>query len=103
MCETWIKIYQAGNNLEAHSLKGMLENEQIVVRLSGESLASAAGELPADVLQVGLWVPEYQVPLARQLIRRYEQGSFHDWYCPRCTERNEGQFEICWNCGHEKP
>lgn len=99
----WVKVYDASNNLEAHSIKGMLEYEHIEVQLSGESLSSAAGELPADVLQVGVWVLEAQVSAARHLILSYECGEFRDWICSRCGERNEGQFEICWRCGQEQP
>ncbi|WP_064606335.1 putative signal transducing protein [Photobacterium sp. J15] len=102
MNEPWVKVYNAANNLEAHSLKGMLENENIAVQLSGESLGSAAGELPADVVQVGIWVCENQVAAARVLIERYENADYPDWRCPNCGEQNEGQFEICWQCGHDK-
>ncbi|MCW8329519.1 DUF2007 domain-containing protein [Photobacterium sp. SDRW27] len=103
MAGAWIKIYDASNNLEAHSIKGMLENACIEVHLSGESLGAAAGELPADVLQVGVWVHEEQKQVARELLQAYENRNCHDWVCPQCTERNEGQFEICWQCGHDKP
>jgi len=103
MSGPWIKVYEAANNLEAHSIKGMLEINRIAVQLSGESLASAAGELPADVLQVGIWVQDAQTSSARKLLRAYENAEYRDWMCPHCTERNEGQFEICWQCGHNKP
>ena len=102
MSGAWIKVYEAGNNLEAHSIKGMLENEQIEVQLSGENLSAAAGELPTDVLQVGIWVREELVAAARRQLRRYEQGRLEDWICPDCNERNGGLFEICWQCGRAK-
>jgi hypothetical protein len=25
------------------------------------------------------------------------------WRCPNCREEVEPQFELCWNCGKEKP
>lgn len=103
MSGPWIKVYDAANNLEAHSIKGMLESEHIEVQLRGESLASAAGELPADVLQVGIWVREEQASSARRRVEQYENAVYCDWQCPCCAEQNEGQFEICWQCGHEKP
>lgn len=103
MSGPWIKIYDASNNLEAHSIKGMLESELIEVQLTGESLASAAGELPADVLQVGIWVQETQTSSARKRLHDYESVEYSDWICPHCTEQNEGQFEICWQCGYDKP
>lgn len=26
-----------------------------------------------------------------------------DWQCAGCGEENPGNFDICWNCGHEAP
>ncbi|MGF1713570.1 DUF2007 domain-containing protein [Photobacterium chitinilyticum] len=103
MSGPWIKVYDAANNLEAHSIKGMLESERIEVQLSGENLSAATGELPTDVLQVGLWVQEEQVSSARQQLERYENTTYNGWKCHHCAEYNEGQFEICWQCGHDKP
>ncbi len=103
MSGQWIKIYDAANSLEAHSIKGMLEIERIEVQLSGEGLSAATGELPTDVLQVGIWVREELVLSARQQLERYENTPCSSWKCPHCTEHNEGQFEICWQCGHDKP
>ncbi|MGF1730769.1 DUF2007 domain-containing protein [Photobacterium kasasachensis] len=103
MGKPWVKVYDAANNLEAYSLKGMLESEHIEVQLSGECLSSATGELPTDVLQVGIWVREEQVPLARQQLAQYEHTAASCWNCPQCAEHNEGQFEICWQCGCDRP
>lgn len=25
------------------------------------------------------------------------------WVCARCSEENPQSFDICWNCGHDKP
>jgi hypothetical protein len=25
------------------------------------------------------------------------------WICLKCHEKLEGQFEICWNCGADRP
>ncbi|UXI02780.1 DUF2007 domain-containing protein [Photobacterium sp. TY1-4] len=103
MAASWIRVYQATNNLEAHSLKGMLEHAQIEVALSGENLAAAAGELPADVLQVSLWVPAAQADRARALLKAYESAGEREWCCPTCGELNSGAFEICWQCGETQP
>lgn len=100
---SWVRVYQAANSLEAHSLKGMLESEQIEVTLSGESLSAGAGELPMDVVQVSLWVPDTQVARARARLKAYEAAEVVEWQCPACGEWNSGRFEICWQCGCEKP
>ena len=52
----WINLYRASHSLEAHALKGALEVEGVPVRLNGEALSGALGELPVDLLQVTLMV-----------------------------------------------
>lgn len=32
-----------------------------------------------------------------------ETGVVWSWRCPACREEVEPQFEVCWNCGAEKP
>ncbi|PKF49171.1 DUF2007 domain-containing protein [Enterovibrio nigricans] len=96
---SWIQVYSASNSLEAHSLKGMLESEGIRVMLKGESLSSATGELPADVLAVTLWVDIAREAVARKALLHYEAQSSVVWFCRDCQEENGGNFEICWQCG----
>lgn len=35
--------------------------------------------------------------------RPEETGIVWKWRCPNCREEVEPQFEMCWNCGTEKP
>jgi hypothetical protein len=65
-------LYECENLIEAHLLKGMLEQCDIDVVLQGESLTGGVGELPANGLLV-LWVQADKVELARTLIAEYEQ------------------------------
>ncbi|MGF1691688.1 DUF2007 domain-containing protein [Photobacterium kagoshimensis] len=96
----WVIAYRAANNLEAHCLKGLLESDHIAVKLTGENLSSAAGELPADVVEVSLWVDEPDMPQASSILQRYEQSqNGQAWQCAQCNEINEAQFELCWQCG----
>ncbi|KXF82685.1 putative signal transducing protein [Enterovibrio coralii] len=94
-----VQVYSASNSLEAHSLKGMLESEGIEVILKGESLSSATGELPADVMAVTLWVASEREAVARKALDTYEAQSSTVWLCGACQEENGGNFEICWQCG----
>jgi hypothetical protein len=32
-----------------------------------------------------------------------DTGIVWTWRCPNCREEVEPQFELCWNCGAEKP
>ncbi|MEL6114717.1 DUF2007 domain-containing protein [Photobacterium sp. SP02] len=103
MAASWQQIYRAGNSLEAHTLKGLLEHAGLAVRLTGENLGAAAGELPADVVQVTVWVSAQDAFQARQLLAGYEKGNQRRWRCVSCGEENEGQFDWCWQCGTDKP
>ncbi|MBV7298668.1 DUF2007 domain-containing protein [Enterovibrio paralichthyis] len=96
---SWVQVYSAGNSLEAHSLKGMLEALGIDVVLKGESLSSATGELPADAIAVTLWVDANRESQALGALRDYEEQADTVWHCAGCGEENSGSFEICWQCG----
>ncbi|MDF2186741.1 putative signal transducing protein [Grimontia hollisae] len=96
---SWVQVYSASNSLEAHSLKGMLESMGIEVVLKGESLASATGELPADVIAVTLWVEELREKKALAALKEYEAQGDTIWFCSGCGEENGGSFELCWQCG----
>ncbi|GLP95196.1 putative signal transducing protein [Paraferrimonas sedimenticola] len=91
----------SANLLQAHTWKGLLENQGIPVELRGETLLGATGELPADVQQVELWVNAEQKPLARDHLDSLQVPK-EDWVCIACNEHNEGNFELCWNCGAEQ-
>ena len=97
----WISIYQAANSLEAHMLKGALEVAGIEVRLKGEALAGALGELPANAIEVTLLVRPRDIEPARLILARYKQDERPAWYCSQCGEHNAGSFEVCWQCGHD--
>ncbi len=71
---SWIAVYKAANPIEAHLVRAFLEAEDIPVRLSGESLVGAVGELPADVAQVEVLVPRGCSVRARGLVQNYEDA-----------------------------
>lgn len=97
----WIPVYEAANSLEAHTLKGALEVVGIPVRLQGEALSGALGELPANAVEVTLLIRSADLERAQQVLARYRQGSGRSWQCRHCGEQNAGSFEVCWQCGHE--
>ena len=70
----WVSIYRAANSIEAHLIRGLLEAEGIPVRLSGEPLAGAIGELPTDVAQVEVLVPRGFSVRARGFVQAYEDA-----------------------------
>ena len=65
-------IYQAENILDAHLVRGALENAGIPAFVSGEFLTGAMGELPAIGL-VAVMVPEPCLPEARAIALEIDQ------------------------------
>ena len=68
-----IVVYEAENAIEAHMLRGLLEQAGVAVHISGEYLLGAMGDLPARGL-VRLLVPEDDFTEARAVIARYEDA-----------------------------
>ena len=110
--EEFVLAYAAGTPYEAHFVSGLIEREQIPVRMVGEKLSGGFGELPATVLQVELFVARKDLSRAREIVDAYEDrrqaggpdyGEGIPWDCPACGETIDGSFEICWNCQAPRP
>jgi hypothetical protein len=100
----WQRVYQAANSIDAGLVRGLLQQAAIVVTVSGEYLAGAAGELPLNDVGVQLWVPQQQFIVAQRIIAQYLQQLQHEpaqWQC-RCGELNYQTFDICWSCLQDK-
>lgn len=67
----------------------------------------AAGEVSPAVAQPELWVVPQDYNVAERVLRETREAfSTREgtaWRCPRCGERLEPQFEVCWRCGTERP
>lgn len=66
-------VYLAADAIQAHLLRGRLEDEGLVVHLRGEALKGAMGELPADVVQIEVQVPSEDAEQGRALALRFER------------------------------
>ena len=102
--EQWRRVYQADNSIEAGLVQGLLQRSGVLVQLSGEYLAGAAGELPLTDIGVQLWVPQQQFTVAQRIIEQYLQQLQHEpaqWHCG-CGELNYQSFEVCWACLQDK-
>jgi hypothetical protein len=98
-------LYEARDRIEAQLLKDYLAARHIQTIIQGEYLSGAAGELPAMQFPV-IWVLEDRdYARGRELVEEClaEQQAGAAWYCRRCGERSEGQFQACWNCGASRP
>ncbi|MGB5225179.1 MAG: DUF2007 domain-containing protein [Arenicellales bacterium] len=65
------KIYSAQNAIDAHIVKGMLEQQGIQARVNGEYLQGGIGELPLIGL-VTVSVAEEDYEKALEVLREYE-------------------------------
>jgi hypothetical protein len=61
-------VYQAENVVDAHLVKGALEDAGIPAHVAGEYLTGAMGELPVQGL-VAVMVPEGCLPAALDVVR----------------------------------
>ncbi|MFE8730954.1 putative signal transducing protein, partial [Aeromonas hydrophila] len=77
-------LHRASHTLEAHALKGALEAKGVPVRLNGDGLSGAFGELAADLLQVTLTVRAGDCSKAGRVIERYQQRQGNGWLCGQC-------------------
>ncbi len=67
-------IYGANDLIEAHIVKGLLEQQNIDVYIGGYYLQGGVGELPATG-NVSVWVADEQLVQASEIIKDYEQSS----------------------------
>ncbi len=67
--------YEPDNLIDAHLIKGLLENEGIQVYLRGEHLLGGMGELPAIGL-LGIMVDEADWDRARAIVMDWDAASF---------------------------
>jgi len=96
-----MQLLAAGNLLEAHTWKGMLESSGISVELKGEALLGGVGELPTGIQNVELWVYQSDYQSAKKQMASLN-AERPQWKCVNCHEVNESSFELCWNCSAER-
>jgi hypothetical protein len=110
------QIFTARNEMEAHFVQGLLEQDGIDSVIQGEALEGAWANLPlSDKALPSIWVNEADSARAAAIVGEYEQRGKKTtgvptaetprptWKCPKCGEEVEEQFDECWNCGATKP
>lgn len=85
--------------LEAQILRDYLSDHGVAVRIDGEHLGSARGELPMEFPRLYLLDADDTLR-ARELLAVYERRSHCPsiWRCD-CGETVPLHFELCWSCG----
>lgn len=111
------EVYRAKDPMQGGLVVAMLQQNQIEATLNGAMLSSAGGEVPlgwSTAPQV--MVSKDDLQKARKIVldweatiaERAEQESSGQavdkpmWTCPECSEEVESDFELCWNCQHNR-
>ncbi len=101
------KLCGSRNPADAHLIKGLLEAEGIEVKVLGEFLWGARGEIPVsyDTAPTIWLINDNDYDRAKELLEEYWRTRNNnienekDWICSKCGESNEALFTECWNCG----
>lgn len=110
-----IRVYSSPLVPQAHIVRGALEVEGVRAEVRGEARTPLAGALPLEATLAEVWVEEADLPVARTVIDRLLPRGRNDgwlslvpetggdlgltaWRCPRCSEENPAEFELCWSC-----
>lgn len=91
---------------EIGHLKNLLEQSGIACMIKNEQLSGALGEIPFLDCLPELWILDDKgVAQALRILNDYRSADANagPWQCTQCQEINEGQFAVCWQCGHEDP
>ncbi len=67
-----VEIHQAGNPVEAHAVRSLLDHEDIEAHVVGDDLSSTFGGLAfGNKTSVALWVAEEDAPRAAEIISQW--------------------------------
>ncbi|NCA70248.1 MAG: DUF2007 domain-containing protein [Sphingobacteriia bacterium] len=97
-------LYEARDRIEAQLLLDYLERHLLEAVILGDHLAGAAGGLPADIYPTVWILDDESLERGRELLARFQADSVRpdtpDWTCACCAAQVEGDFDVCWRCGH---
>lgn len=97
------KVFSSDNIFIVHNVKNIIAEQDIDIFMKNEFIQGAAGELaPLDTWPEIWVVNDDDYARAVQAVDSIETNNKTKWICNHCLEENEGSFEICWQCQHEK-
>jgi hypothetical protein len=109
-------VYTGRDEMDAHFVKGLLEQEGIEAVVQGAALEAAFSTLPlSDTSLPSVWVQDADEDRALLIVKDYaqvdavnandevEETPRPTWKCANCGEAVEEQFSECWKCGHSRP
>ena len=95
------KVYSHENRLIVFNLKNLLEEQGIECVVKNEFSGGGVGDLAPLDTWPELWVSDDDcLDRARALIDdiQHNKPDQDAWFCTVCGEKNEANFQICWNC-----
>jgi hypothetical protein len=105
----WVIVY-TGGPAETGVLRDLLEGAGIPATLGDEVMGTMAPYVIAGgtMAAIKVLVPEDRVEDAQPIVEGFAEPQteapqagvppYEPWECPCCHERNDGTFDICWNC-----
>lgn len=102
------RIYSHPNLAMVQLAKNELDNRGIHSVIQGEHLATVIGGGAGFDAWVELWVNdddrvEEAVSVIQESVESEGAEEGRPWTCSSCGETIEAQFDLCWNCGANRP
>ena len=99
------RVHIAATLLEAQLTADALSSLGISTHIFNANAAGALGEIPFMQAQPEVWVDDdTQETRAHDILAGLRSAPpREDKSCPRCGERNPGNFLSCWHCGNALP
>jgi len=98
------KLQQAPNLALATLWADQLSGVGIAASVQRAYASGIVGQIPPDQALPEVWVADdSEHGRAQALLYEWQHQPHRDWACRSCSERVEGPFEQCWNCGAAMP
>lgn len=96
-----VEVANCANELEAEQLRGLLEEVGIAAFIDGAAVNTMMSHVGTALGGVRVLVESGHEQPARELVASLGSGG-EPWYCCRCREQIEGNFDVCWSCGQPR-
>ncbi len=99
------EVFATRDPVEAHLVRGLLENAGIKAVVENDQLATGLGEFVQELVPSVCVLDDGQEGQALEIIAdwRRAEPEAAPWECPKCGEQIDGRFTACWECGTERP
>jgi hypothetical protein len=96
------RIYASFDTIFLGHLHNLMATEGIRSEIRNQYIAGGFGELPATEAMPELWVEDFKLAYAneilQQALKQQANAPVEPWVCPICHTTIDGQYSQCWNC-----